>query len=239
MKLDRLVARHQGIGRKEARKRIASRRVSVDGHTVTEPLREVDRFADVRLDGAPVRNVRPLLRIMMNKPAGILSATRDSGHRTVLDLIDHPDRDTLHLAGRLDLASTGLLLLTNDGRWSKALMAPDRKVPKVYVVETDTCIPHSAVEAFARGFHFHTEDIVTRPARLDRIGEKQARVTIHEGRYHQIKRMFHRVGNRVLRLHRESIGSLTLPPALAPGEWRELDEEEAAAVLRCETATAS
>lgn len=237
MKLDRLIARHDGIGRKEARRRIAAGRVTVDGRTATDPLQEVDRFSIVGLDGTAVREPGPLLWIMMHKPPGVLSATRDPEHRTVLDLIDLPGKETLHLAGRLDRASSGLLLLTNDGRWSKALMAPDRKVPKVYLVETDTPIDPSAADAFARGFHFHTEDIVTRPARLDLLGERLARVTLHEGRYHQIKRMFHRVGNRVTRLHRERIGGLGLPADLSPGAWRELDGEEAAAVLRSGTAS--
>jgi 16S rRNA pseudouridine516 synthase len=156
----------------------------------------------------------------------VLSATEDKEHRTVLDLIDDPDKHSLHIAGRLDRSTSGLLLLTNDGRWSKRLMAPESKVPKVYTVETHDAISPDAVAAFARGFHFHTEDIMTRPVELVLLGERRARLTLHEGRYHQIKRMFHRVGNRVVSLHRERIGDILLPPDLAPGMWRPLTHEE-------------
>jgi 16S rRNA pseudouridine516 synthase len=134
----------------------------------------------------------------------------------------------LHLVGRLDRNTSGLMLLTNDGNWSKRLMAPDRQVPKVYRVETDSPIPPEAVEAFARGFYFHTENITTLPAELVILEEKVARVTLHEGRYHQIKRMFHRVGNRVTALHRESVGALALPDDLPAGKWRPLTGDEVA-----------
>jgi 16S rRNA pseudouridine516 synthase len=105
-------------------------------------------------------------------------------------------------------------------------MAPETKVPKVYLVETRDPIPSSAIEAFAAGFHFHTEDLTTQPAGLEILAERQARLTLHEGRYHQIKRMFHRIGNRVEKLHRESIGAIHLPPELGPGEWRILTGAE-------------
>jgi 16S rRNA pseudouridine516 synthase len=99
-------------------------------------------------------------------------------------------------------------------------------VPKVYQLETHEPIPPTAVEAFARGFYFHTEDIHTLPATLEITGPRQARVTLHEGRYHQIKRMFHRLGCRLTSLHRESIGQLQLPDSLPVGAWRALTPEE-------------
>lgn len=228
MKLDRLLARHQGMGRKEARRRIAAGRVTVGDAVATRNELEVDRFTKVALDGQELRPAGRLLHLLLHKPVGVVSATSDSEHRTVIDLIDDPDRDQLHLAGRLDRFTSGLVLLTNDGRWSKRLMDPARKVAKVYRVETAETIEPSAIEAFARGFHFPTEDLVTRPALLELLGDKEARLTLHEGRYHQIKRMFHRVANRVTALHRESIGPYRLPADLAPGEWRALSPAEAA-----------
>jgi 16S rRNA pseudouridine516 synthase len=143
-------------------------------------------------------------------------------HPTVIDLIDHPQRGELHLVGRLDRSSTGLMLLTNDGRWSKLLMHPKGHVPKVYEVETTSDIPEDAVQAFADGFEFPTEGIHTQPAQLELLGARTARVTLHEGRYHQIKRMFYRVGTQVSRLHRISIGPYVLPSDLSPGAWREI-----------------
>jgi 16S rRNA pseudouridine516 synthase len=226
MKLDRLIDGYEAMGRQAAHLAIAARRVRVDGVCVTDSHHPVDRFTLVELDDAVVQASERALYLMLHKPVGILSATKDDQHRTVVDLIDDPDKHTLHIAGRLDRSTSGLVLLTNDGRWSKRLMTAEEKVPKVYLVETLDSISPDAVEAFARGFYFHTEDITTLPAELVLLGGNQARLTLHEGRYHQVKRMFHRVGNRVINLHRESIGTLTLPADLPPGAWRALAPQE-------------
>lgn len=228
VKLDRLLAKHESMGRNRARARILGGQVRVDGVQTRRLDLEVDRFTKVELDEIVVQAPERLLHVMLHKPVGVVSATSDAEHPTVIDLIDDPDRESLHLVGRLDRNTSGLVLLTNDGRWSKVLMDPARKVPKVYRVETRDPIPAEAVAAFAEGFYFHTEDLVTRPAKLEIIGEREARLTLHEGRYHQIKRMFHRIGNRVTGLHREQIGTLRLPADLGPGAWRLLSKEEAA-----------
>lgn len=222
MKLDRLIAAHQSMGRQAAHLAIAAGRVCVDGTVITDSHHPVDRFMRVEIDGSLIQQPERALYLMLHKPAGILSATKDDRHPTVIDLIDDPDKHTLHIAGRLDRATSGLVLLTNDGRWSKRLMAAEHKVPKVYLVETAEPIAPDAAAAFARGFYFHTEDITTLPAELIILGERRARLTLHEGRYHQVKRMFHRVNNRVTRLHRESIGAFDLPLDLKPGEWRDI-----------------
>jgi len=226
MKLDRLIAGYEAMGRQAAHHAIAARRVRVDGVCVTDGHHPVDRFSLVELDDAVVQASERALYLMLHKPVGILSATKDDQHPTVIDLIDNPDKHTLHIAGRLDRSTSGLVLLTNDGRWSKRLMTAEEKVPKVYLVETLDPIAPDAVEAFAHGFYFHTEDITTLPAELVLLGANQARLTLHEGRYHQVKRMFHRVGNRVVSLHRESIGTLALPANLPPGAWRALTPQE-------------
>ncbi|MCW1921580.1 pseudouridine synthase [Luteolibacter arcticus] len=227
MKLDRLLAKHESMGRNRARARILEGQVRVDGVETRSFDHEVDRFMKVELEDAVVQTPQRLLHVMLHKPIGVVSATTDEEHPTVIDLIDDPDRNTLHLVGRLDRNTSGLVLLTNDGRWSKVLMDPARKVPKVYRVQTRDPIPAEAVAAFAAGFYFHTEDLVTKPAELEILSECEARLTLHEGRYHQIKRMFHRIGNRVTGLHREQIGTLALPADLAPGRWRLLSKEEA------------
>jgi 16S rRNA pseudouridine516 synthase len=226
MKLDRLIARHESTGRTRARQAIIGGRVCVDGVVETGIDREVGRFQRVALDGVLIQQAERLLHIMLHKPVGVVSATLDAEYRTVIDLIDDPDRHSLHIVGRLDKNTSGLVLLTNNGRWSKKLMDPNHKVSKVYRVETRDPIPPDAVEAFAAGFYFHTEDLTTLPAELEILSEKSARLTLHEGRYHQIKRMFHRTGNRVTALHRERIGSIALPDDLAPGEWRILTPSE-------------
>jgi 16S rRNA pseudouridine516 synthase len=226
MKLDRLIAGYHSMGRQAAHHAIAAKRVRVDGVVVTNGHHPVDRFTRVELDDAVLQAAERALYLMLHKPVGILSATKDEQHPTVIDLIDDPDKLTLHIAGRLDRSTSGLVLLTNDGRWSKRLMAAEEKVPKVYLVETLDPIAPDAVAAFACGFYFHTENITTLPAELVILGERHARLTLHEGRYHQVKRMFHRVSNRVVNLHRESIGSLVLPLDLPPGAWRVLTPEE-------------
>ena len=226
MKLDRLMARHAEMGRVAAVLAISAGRVRINQAVVRDRHAEADRFDEVCLDSVVIQRPQRALYLMLHKPVGWLSATQDAQHPTVIDLIDDPDRTTLHLAGRLDRSTSGLVLLTNDGRWSKQLMAAGFKVPKVYRLETHEPIPPSAVEAFARGFYFHTEDIHTLPATLEITGPRQARVTLHEGRYHQIKRMFHRLGCRLTSLHRESIGQLQLPDSLPAGGWRALTPEE-------------
>lgn len=227
MRLDHFIAKKLGVSERVARGAIASGKVDVHGAIVRELRAEVSRFCAIGFDGESIQLGAERLHLMLNKPVGILSATVDAHHPTVLDLIDLPDKDTLHLAGRLDRSSSGLVLLTNDGKWSDRLMQPERKVAKVYLVETENPIPNEAIEQFARGFHFATEDIVTRPAKLEILGERRARVTLHEGRYHQIKRMFHRIDrNRLVSLHRERIGEISLPDDLGFGEWRNLTEDE-------------
>lgn len=237
VKLDRLLAKHDAMGRNQARQRVVDRRVSVNGIVAVRHDLEVDRFSRVELDGVLVRPAQRLLHLMLHKPVGVVSATADAEHRTVIDLIDDPDKESLHLAGRLDRNTSGLMLLTNDGRWSKSLMDPARKVPKVYLVETRDPIPPEAVGEFARGFYFHTEDLTTLPAELEILDDRKARLTLHEGRYHQVKRMFHRIGNRVTALHRERIGGIVLPCDMPPGAWRNLTRVEITSPIESTTET--
>lgn len=226
MKLDRLIAKHRSLGRSEAHRLISAQHIKVDGIVCMDNQHPVDRFMQVQLGDEVIQNAERALYLILHKPAGVVSATRDLEHQTVIDLIDDPDKQSLHIAGRLDRASTGLVLLTNDGRWSKQVMNAESKVPKVYIVKTLQPIPQEAVAAFAKGFYFATENITTLPADLQILDEKSARITLQEGRHHQIKRMLGRVGCLVTRLHRESIGSLHLPKTLTPGSWRALTEVE-------------
>ena len=203
---------------------LAERRVLVDGEIETDGLREIGRFTRIELDGKILQG-EEVLYLMLHKPAGYLSATEDREHPTVMELIDEALRKDLHLAGRLDRASTGLLLLTNDGNWSKRITEPVEEIAKVYRVTTLDDISPNTAEAFARGMYFAYEDHTTRPASLEIVAPREAIVTIHEGRYHQVKRMFHAVGNRVMSLHRERIGPLALGD-LAVGKCRRLSLEE-------------
>jgi len=204
---------------------LAQGRVLVDGCVANDSQQLIDDFSHVTFDEQVLQANTPHY-VMMNKPAGVISATKDEKHKTVIDLLERPDRDSLHIVGRLDFNSTGLLLLTNDSRWSRQLMEPEKKVPKLYRVRLENPITEDAVNAFAEGMYFAYEDITTRPAKLNIINDYEAEVSLVEGRYHQIKRMFGRFQNEVLALHRVAIGNLTLDPELGFGESRELTDAE-------------
>lgn len=226
MKLSRILSNQNGISRKQANGLIASRCVAIDGSICSDPARDVTAFEQVTQNGRIIQAGVTAHYLMMNKPAGILSATRDPAHKTVIDLIDTPRVEDLHIAGRLDRASTGLLLLTNDGQWSRRLTDPHLKKPKVYCVSTAAPITPETAGRFANGFWFEYEQLRTSPAELEILESNLARVTIYEGRYHQIKRMFHAVGNRVTALHRETMGVINLDTALPPGGYRPLTIDE-------------
>ena len=227
MRLDRFLTRRGTHRCKEISLLLADGRVAVDGEIETNGLRRITRFSRIALDGEILQALEAVY-LMLHKPAGYLSATSDPQHPTVMELIHHPLRDELHLAGRLDRASTGLLLLTNDGRWSKKVTEPLEEIPKVYRVTTRDEIPPETATIFAAGIYFAYEDLTTRSAVLEVLTAREARLTIHEGRYHQVKRMFHAVGNQVLSLHRESIGPLRLDDSLPPGVFRPLRAAEIA-----------
>ena len=223
MKLSRFLYHHTPHGKYEIRRILAAGRVAVDGERETDSQREVGDFTQVTLDSILLRDQTPCY-LMLHKPAGYLSATTDPEHPTVMELIDEPG--TLHIAGRLDRASTGLLILTNDGKWSRQLTEPKLGVPKVYQVSTAEPISTETAARFQQGIYFAYEDLTTKPAGLEILAPSKAKVTIHEGRYHQIKRMFHAVGNRITSLHRISVGNIHLDPKLQPGQYRHLTADE-------------
>lgn len=224
-RLDRFLSIKTGINRKAVRAVLAQGRVIVDGHIATNIQQLIDEFCHVTFDSHILQADMPHY-VMMNKPVGVVSATKDEQHKTVIDLLDRPNPQSLHLVGRLDFNSTGLLLLTNDGRWSRRLMEPANKVSKRYQVRLQKPISQATVQGFAKGLYFGYEDIITRPAKLDIISDYVAEVTLIEGRYHQIKRMFGHFDNQVLALHRLAIGNLTLDSSLTAGQSRELSNNE-------------
>ncbi|MFJ3523516.1 pseudouridine synthase [Pseudomonas sp. NPDC090203] len=226
MRLDRFLSNLPRFSRKEVRLALLANRVRVDGQTVRDPLHEVREFSQVMLDDELLQSGKPARYFMLHKPPGCVSATVDPRHPTVLDLLDEPDKHDLHIAGRLDFNTSGLMLITNDGQWSRRLTQPTTKLPKIYYVETEQEIGEHYVTKFAEGFYFAFEDLTTLPALLTLLDSHRARLSIVEGRYHQVKRMFGFFDNKVVRLHRESMGPLVLDPALAPGQYRPLTAEE-------------
>jgi 16S rRNA pseudouridine516 synthase len=226
MRVDRFLSNLPRFNRQQVRLLLVARRVQIDGQTVTDPHAQVREFSRVEVDGEILQAGRPARYFMLHKPPGCVSATRDPQHRTVLDLLDEPDKDDLHIAGRLDFNTTGLMVITNDGSWSRRLTQPQTKLPKVYYVETEQTITAEYALTFARGLYFAFEDLTTQPAELTLLGPKSARLSIVEGRYHQVKRMFGHFNNKVLRLHRERMGPLVLDSHLEPGGYRALSAEE-------------
>lgn len=229
-RLDRFVSLKTGIPKGEVRKLLAQKRILIDGQVASEAHAPVDYFSRVALDGTFLQAHQPCY-LMLNKPPGILSATKDSQHRTVIDLLLSSGFDTtlatqLHIVGRLDLHSSGLLLLSNDSHWSKAIMSPQQKVTKVYEVKLAHPVSDDCIRAFSEGIYFPYENSTTLPAHLECLTDRHARVSIQEGKYHQIKRMFGRFRNPVLTLHRISIGALSLDPNLSPGQFRSLTDAE-------------
>lgn len=221
-KLGRLICRHQGGSRKEIRKLLKEDPAQVNGIIERDPSRLVGPFDRVEHQGRIIQARTPRY-LMLNKPSGHVSATIDHQHPTVIDLIDEPWKNELHLAGRLDRFTTGLVILTNDSRFSEAMTQPDHRVPKGYKVATDTPISEEAARAFRKGIHFAKEKVITHPADIELEGERECDLTIYEGKHHQVKRMFARFGIRVTALHRYRIGEIFLDRDLAPGDYRSLN----------------
>jgi 16S rRNA pseudouridine516 synthase len=224
-RLDRHLSQQLAIKRADVRLLLAQGRVEVDGDIATQINQQISRFSVVRCDGR-ITQARTPRYLMLNKPPGVVSATADKNHRTVIDLLAQPWKTELHIVGRLDFNSTGLLLLTNDGRWSRALSLPGSGLSKRYRVRVEQALRDEHVQAFRRGMYFSYEGITTRPAALTILSEFEAEVSLTEGRYHQIKRMFGHFDNKVLSIHRVAVGNLALDADLTPGRSRELTAAE-------------
>lgn len=227
MRLDRLVGKWGGTGKRRTRELFEAGLVWVNGTVVEREDRgmTVGTFDRVEV-GPETVQARVPRYLMLYKPAGVVSATVDDKHRTVIDLIARPWAEELHLAGRLDRFTTGLVILTNDSTFSEALTAPQARVGKEYLVELDGEIPEKVVTAFKAGLYFEKEGVTTAPALLVRLETRRGLLTIYEGKHHQVKRMFARFGLRVVSLHRQAVGQIRLPDDLREGEWRELEAKE-------------
>lgn len=230
-RLDKLLADQTTLSRRDAAACIRRGRVTVDGTPVRDPAHKVDETAcAVALDGQAVA-YRRCVYIMLNKPAGILCVSRDPHAQTVVDLLPETERCRgLFPAGRLDKDTTGMVLLTDDGDYAHRMLAPKKHVEKRYLVTLDAAVNEETCRRFAEGMTLANGE-VCREAVCEILPNCQARVTLHEGKYHQIKRMFAACGYHVEALHRLSMGGLSLDPTLAPGEYKILTENEAMTVF--------
>jgi len=234
LRLDKLLA-HAGYGtRSEIKKAVKQGRVLVNEQKVKDSGQIVDPNIDVVSFDGEVVNYRSVIYLMLNKPQGVISATEDGRERTVIDLLE-PDDVLLKPfpVGRLDKDTTGLLLLTNDGQLAHELLSPKKHVDKTYEAYVLGEVTADDQVAFEQGVMLD-DGYVTKPARLDIVSHEQGndgvcswiRLTITEGKFHQVKRMFQSVGKKVLTLNRLSMGPLELDPSLATGQYRELTDKE-------------
>lgn len=224
-RLDKFISTTLTINKREVKLLLAQKQIEVDGCIITNADFQINKFSLVKVNGKTLQANQPVY-IMLNKPTGVVSATKDNIHKTVVDLLSLPNKNELHIVGRLDLNTSGLMLLTNDSSWSERLTLPNSKVPKVYQVTLKNKLTKEYIEAFKQGMYFGFEDITTAPALLTIKSDYHAQVTLMEGKYHQIKRMFGRFQNQVMALHRSKIGHLSLDSDLKSGESRVLTNEE-------------
>ncbi|WP_208421954.1 pseudouridine synthase [Latilactobacillus fragifolii] len=229
MRIDRFLSHMNVASRKELKSFFKAGRVRVDGTVVKDAKFKVDEATMVYVDDEPVR-YQTYFYWLLNKPAGVVSATTDS-QKTVLDLLKDTDRrDDLFPVGRLDKDTTGLLLLTNNGDLSHALLSPKKHISKVYRATIAGVVTADDQAQFEAGLVL--SDFTAQPAQLDILNVDTAQqvsqitIEIHEGKFHQVKRMFHAVGKEVLTLERIKMGPLELPDDLKRGQYRALTETE-------------
>ena len=226
IRLDKYIASVTDYSRSDAKKLIKRGWVSVDDQEVSKPDAQVAENAQVCIDGSPLRTAG-FRYFMLHKPEGYVCANKDRLHSTVFTLLDEDNLDSLHVAGRLDIDTTGLVLITDDGRWAHNVTHPSRNCFKTYHVGTAEPIDQSYIEKFAEGVFIEHDKRRCLPAVLDILNWQSARLKIQEGKYHQVKQMFAALGNHVIELHREAVGDLNLDD-LDEGNYRSLSPEEVA-----------
>lgn len=240
MRLDKFICKSTELTRNEAKKVLKSGEVRVNGEVAKNAAMQVHENNTITIDGQQL-TARGSRYYILHKVADTICSNVDEIYPSVLHYIEVDRAFDMHIAGRLDADTTGLVLITDDGRWSHNVISPKKQCKKTYRVwlrnEIDDDKLASLVAEFDKGLQLQGEDSLTRPAILKRVEpddlieqecyKSEVLLTITEGKYHQVKRMFAAVGNRVVGLHREQIGEITLGD-LAPGDWRELTDSEVA-----------
>lgn len=231
MRLDKYLCESTDLTRSQARSALVGGEVTVNGEVIKRGTHVVRDGDDVRWEGETLGLIG-LRYIMLNKPTGYECSIRNSQHPPVMDLLDVDKRDRLHTVGRLDVDTTGLILITDDGQWTHRIISPRHRCDKVYLATLAEPLSKNAEDRLMTGILLEGEDKPTLPAMLERVDERRARLTIQEGKYHQVRRMFASLGNHVLALHRERIGSIALDADLHPGESRYLTPAEVADLVQ-------
>ncbi|MCL1122953.1 pseudouridine synthase [Shewanella surugensis] len=229
VRLDKFICGSTELTRSLAKKALHRSDVTCNGEIVKSSDFKVKDEHVICLNGEQLHLLGTRF-IMLNKPVDTLCSTINEEYPSVLKLVDVVKVDNLHIAGRLDADTTGLVLLTSDGQWSHNITSPKKLCIKRYLLEVADPLDDQLIDTFKQGIALNNEDGLTQPARLEILGSHQARLTITEGKYHQVKRMLAAVGNKVVKLHREAIGDIELDTTLALGEWRYLTANEISSV---------
>ncbi|HFC91931.1 MAG TPA: 16S rRNA pseudouridine(516) synthase [Leucothrix mucor] len=225
MRLDKLISNSTVFTRSQAGKIIRKGDITVNNSIVKKAAFKVAENDQVHYLGVTIKPPKKRY-IMMHKPKDVVCSTADRGHQTVLDLLFISNRESLHIVGRLDLDTTGLLLITDDGQWSHRITSPKHQHAKIYHATLADTISDEAIKRLEAGIMLKGEDKPTLPAEVKRLDSNIILLTLYEGKYHQVKRMLAAVGHYVEQLHREKIGKIVLDNGLKAGEWRELSADE-------------
>jgi 16S rRNA pseudouridine516 synthase len=225
MRLDKFVCKSTALTKSEALKVIHAGAVSVNGRPIINEAAQVHENNQICLNKTPLV-ARAFRYLLMHKPVDTICSNIDERYPSLFNHIDIENKTELHIAGRLDADTTGLVLITDDGRWSYNITIPTKQCTKVYRVGLTRPLCDDVPAAFLQGVQLQGEDRLTLPAIVDVVSPTEVLLTITEGKFHQVKRMFAAVGNRVKTLHREQIGDVRLD--VNSGEWRYLSEEEIA-----------
>ena len=228
MRLDKFLAETTGLTRSQAAKVLRQSAVTVNGKIEKSGAAKVSPDDEIYYDGERLMWVENGQYIMLHKPQGYICSHEDGDYPTIYQFFDYPLSVRLHSAGRLDVDTTGLVLLTDDGQWSHRITSPKFHCEKTYLVTLADPVEANYVQACADGILLRGEKEPTKPATLEILDDYNVNLTLSEGRYHQVKRMFAALGNKVVALHRWKIGDVVLDEHLAEGEFRPLTEKEIA-----------
>ncbi|WP_314284641.1 16S rRNA pseudouridine(516) synthase RsuA [Haemophilus sputorum] len=226
MRLDKFIAEQTGLTRSQAAKALKSGVVSVNEEIEKSGARKVSAEDAIRYEGELLEWLEGGQYFMLYKPQGYVCSHYDGEYPTVFQFFDYPLMNKLHTAGRLDVDTTGLVLLTDDGQWSHRITSPKHHCEKTYLVTLADPVEAFYAQQLAEGILLRGEKEPCLPAKMEILDDYNVNLTISEGRYHQVKRMFAALGNKVEALHRWRIGDIVLDESLEEGEYRGLSDEE-------------
>ena len=230
LRLDKYISNATDLSRTDAKRMIKNGVVCIDNEVASNPAQKISDDQDVTIEGSTISKASKRY-FMLHKPAGVVSVTKDNHNPTAISLMYEHRSDELQIAGRLDIDTTGLLLITDDGQWNHRLTSPRADCAKIYQVVLAEAITSEYPQLLADGVMLEGEKHRCMPAAMEIVDDHNINLTIAEGKYHQVKRMFAALGNHVVSLHRFKVGGIVLDPELQPGEYRPLTALEVASIL--------